>query len=109
MADHDTKFAAKALPKHNTWRAETVTHTAYATGTATSGISALYKHQPDLSPETQGPYQQRTYWLPTASVAAPRRADTITDSGGTVWTIVDIRTPRSGLTYCQCRIGQVDA
>ena len=107
-------FIAAALPLGLTFFEVTVSYNALPTNpggsiTVTAGISALRKHQPDLTPATQGPYQQRRFWVPTADIAAPKRADYITDSAGTNWTIKDVEAVIGGLTPCQTRIAQVDA
>ena len=113
MGSHDTKMVT-TLAKHGTLRGVTVTFNALPTVpqaavTSTAGVAAFVRHQADLTPQTQGPFQQRVYWIPTAAIATPRRSDYITDADGTNWTIMDVRLARSGLTYCQTRIGQVDA
>jgi len=113
VGTHDTKIVA-TLAKHGTLRGVTVTYNAMpplpgGVVTSTASVAAFVNHQADLSPETQGPFQQRVYWIPTATIATPKRADYITDSDSIKWTVVDVRLSRSGLTYCQTRIAQVDA
>jgi len=96
------------------YHGETVTYTAIPVEpggmpTVTTGVLVRVSHLADLSPATQQPYQQRTYMVPTATIAKPRRGDYITDSDGEVWTVKDVRRPVGGETYCQTLQGQVRA
>ena len=110
----DTIFRLGALPTALSVHGETVTYRAIptvsgGTATTTNNVNVLAAHQADLSPATQQPFQQRVYLVPTATIASPQRGDQITDADSVVWVVVDVRMPRGGLTYCQCRIGQVRA
>lgn len=113
MGLHDDTMIT-TYARHSALRGVAVTYNAQPPNpggviTQTAGVAAFVKHQADLSPGTQGPFQQRTYWIPTATIAAPKRTDFVTDAAGLDWTIIDVRLSRSGLTYCQTRIAQEDS
>lgn len=110
----DTIVRLGVLPTERILFGELVTYyqrptAAEGTATTTSNLRVRSQHAKDMSPATQRPFQRRWFWIPTASIATPRRGDKITDADSVVWTVQDVERPAGGETQVLAYIGQVNA
>ncbi len=104
-------FEDAGLPLAATWLGVSATYTALPAqpgGAITSTAVTVYlQHLPDMSPVTQGPYQQRKFYLPVSEGITPKRADYIT-LDGLDWVVKDIERVRGERWPLQTRIAQED-
>lgn len=93
--------------RHLECKAATTINYETAEGVTTAGVPAVRETLPDQSPATQGPLEQRLYFVATADLAsAPDRIDAITD-GGQVFKVFNFELAVDGMVKLYTKILQV--